>query len=64
MKSKWFMLLAMSIPLMTLGDIASPPSIHRLRRIGNNIDVVSGNVHNDCMDLLIPVLLMFLVKAP
>ena len=60
MKSKWFMLLAMSIPLMTLGDIASPPSIHRLRRIGNNIDVVSGIVHNDCMDLLIPALLMFL----
>ena len=60
MKSKWFMLLAMSIPLMTLGDLPRTTEIHRLRRIGNNIDVVSGIVHNDCMDLLIPALLMFL----
>ena len=60
MKLKWLMLLAMSIPLMTLGDLPRTTEIHRLRRIGNNIDVVSGIVHNDCMDLLIPALLMFL----
>ena len=60
MKSKWFMLLAMSIPLMTLGDLPRTTEIHRLRRIGNNIDVVSGIVYNDCMDLLIPALLLLL----
>ena len=43
MKLKWLMLLAMSIPLMTLGDLPRTTEIHRLRRIGYDVLPVPNN---------------------